>query len=616
VARTLALPRFSLARFANFSMQDQNIGKLRIGDNWNAIRIIALSQSNPLKAVAEFVENSIDARARHITLVRGKEDGVHFLRITDDGEGVRRNEEGVPDFEYVATHICDSIKRRLKAEGGTGLQGEFGIGLLSFWTVGEELVLTSSAADGRTYQMHMRKGDPGYRITRKRVLMPEPGTQLLVRNILPGIKQFSGEKIQWYLASELRDRIRNSGVQVRVIDRTARAEFKVEPRQFEGRLLHELARLPQGDLYPELYLARPDPANVVGLYRQGTRVLESIATIPEFARAPWTSGYLQGILDAPYLSLTPGTRTGLIQDDAFARLTQELAPLEAALNRLIEEQQRAEEDQASREVLRCVQKALKEALLLLPAEEYDWFDLHQDGLKRPKKLDGQSGGDTALREAGGEPTGELEEEPEPPQTDFFEFAGPLFSVRIAPASSVLPVDGQRNLRAIARDRSNRPVDQRLAFRWAILEGDGTLENPEGERVTFRAPAEPGLIRIGLTVAQLGVTRTAEALVTVVGTLLPDNRSRQDNRQGIPSYTFQKAPGELWRSRYQAEQNVIVINNGHRDFVFASRAKALKLRYICRLFAKELVVRNFAGAPPGDLLERLIELSLYTEEHLK
>ena len=41
-------------------------GKLRIGDDWNAIRIIALSQSNPLKAIAEFVENSIDAHAKTI----------------------------------------------------------------------------------------------------------------------------------------------------------------------------------------------------------------------------------------------------------------------------------------------------------------------------------------------------------------------------------------------------------------------------------------------------------------------------------------------------------------------------------------------------------------------
>jgi hypothetical protein len=45
-------------------LKSENSGKLRIGDNWNAIRIIALSQNNPLKAVAEFVENSIDARAQ------------------------------------------------------------------------------------------------------------------------------------------------------------------------------------------------------------------------------------------------------------------------------------------------------------------------------------------------------------------------------------------------------------------------------------------------------------------------------------------------------------------------------------------------------------------------
>jgi hypothetical protein len=139
------------------ALKTADSGKLRIGDNWNAIRIIALSQSNPLKAVAEFVENSIDARARHVTLVRGKEHGIHFLRIKDDGEGIRRNELGRPDFEYVATHICDSIKRRLKAEGGTGMQGEFGIGLLSFWTVGEELVLTSAGADGKTYQMQLHE---------------------------------------------------------------------------------------------------------------------------------------------------------------------------------------------------------------------------------------------------------------------------------------------------------------------------------------------------------------------------------------------------------------------------------------------------------------------------
>ena len=110
-------------------------GKLRIGDHWSAISIIAQSQDNPLKAVAEFVENSIDAGAKNIHIVRGRERGEPFLKVIDDGEGIRRDETGVPDFRYVATHICDSIKKRLKKNGARHIQGEFGIGLLSFWTL-------------------------------------------------------------------------------------------------------------------------------------------------------------------------------------------------------------------------------------------------------------------------------------------------------------------------------------------------------------------------------------------------------------------------------------------------------------------------------------------------
>ena len=162
-------------------------GKLRIGDDWNAIRIIALSQSNPLKAIAEFVENSIDAHATVVTITRGKEHGAHYLSIKDDGEGVPRDEDGLPNFKYVATHICDSIKRHLKSEGfGTGLQGEFGIGLLSFWTVGDMLTMTSTGSDQRAYQMTMSKGDSRYTVSPRRVLFAERGTELKISPLLEG----------------------------------------------------------------------------------------------------------------------------------------------------------------------------------------------------------------------------------------------------------------------------------------------------------------------------------------------------------------------------------------------------------------------------------------------
>jgi hypothetical protein len=89
-----------------------------------------------------------------------------------------------------------------------------------------------------------------------------------------------------------------------------------------------------------------------------------------------------------------------------------------------------------------------------------------------------------------------------------------------------------------------------------------------------------------------------------------------NARGLPGYAFERAAGELWRRRFDAERNIIVVNNGHRDFVFATRNRSLQLRYLVRLYVKELVLRNFAGASAEQLLERMIELSLYAEEKLK
>ena len=604
------------------SGRQRSSGNLRIGDHWNAITIIALSQSNPLKAVAELVENSIDARAKTIVITRGREKGQHYLRVKDDGEGVRRNADGEPDFHYVATHVCDSIKRRLKAQGaGGGLQGEFGIGLLSFWTLGEELLLSSASVDGRMFQMHLKKGDPGYHIThRPTLLFAEPGSEVLIRGILPGIKNFSGDKIQWYLASELRDRIRHSGVSIRVVDRTARAEYKVEPRQFEGRLLHELDGLlpAQSEVYAELYLHAHLPANAVSLYRSGTRVLGNVTELEVFARMPWTSGYVQGIVDAPYLTLTPGTRLGVIHDAALARLADELGPLEMQLAKIIADQQRAEEERASRDVLRSVQGALKEALLALPAEEYDWFDLRRgEGKRRQRTVASAEPGDEALADDQANAIEAADDhEAVEGQRQFFEFAGPLFSVMISPTSSVVEVGGSRALRAISRDRARRPVEDDLTYEWAILEGEGTLDSAGGEMATYRAAAEPGLARVEVTVKQGDIICKGEAQITVAASLLPKASAGDSTYQGLPGYTFHKAAGELWRSRFDAERNLVVVNNGHRDFVYAARSKMLKLRYICRLFAKELVLKNFMGIPPEQLLERLLELTLYTEENLR
>ncbi len=599
-------------------------GKLRIGDDWNAIRIIALSQGNPLKAIAELVENSIDAHAKTIAITRGREHGEHYLTVKDDGDGVPRDPNGLPDFKYVATHICDSVKRRLKADGaGGGLQGEFGIGLLSFWTVGDRLTMTSTGDDQRVYQMVMSKGDPRYTVNSRRVLFAERGTDLKISPLLEGIRSLSGEKIQWYLASELRDRIRNTQVRITVIDKLARKQYQVEPRQFEGRLLHQLptVRSAFGEAYAELYLTEPVEDSRVAITRGGTRVVADMGTLPGLERPPWSSRYLQGLIDVPYLNLTPSTRSGIVHDERYGAFAEALVPLEAHLNGLIDAQLRAEEEQANQESLRAIQRAFREAMLVLPREEYDWFDIQSRspqaaGAGEPAErgveaVEASSAGEDRVMPGVAEPGGS-----ESAQRQFFDYAGPLHTVVISPAASTLTVNRSRRFRALPRDRSRRRVEQDLTFAWEIVEGSGTLSSTSDQEVSFEAPSSPVLVRLSVAVSQRDMRCSAEALITVTDSLDVAMGPAVVNARGLPGYTFERAGGELWRSRFDAERNLIVVNNGHRDFVFAMRSRALQLRYLVRLYVKELVLKNFAGLPAEQFAERMIELSLYVEEKLK
>ncbi|MGH8208450.1 MAG: hypothetical protein ACREU6_02435, partial [Steroidobacteraceae bacterium] len=519
---------------------------------------------------------------------------------------------------FGATLGSDKSRTCELADGACWSPGEHLTRLLSFWTVGDTLTMISTGSDQRAYQMTMSKGDSRYEVAPRRVLFAEKGTELKISPLLEGIRSLSGEKIQWYLASELRDRIREAKVRVTVIDKLARKQYEVEPRQFEGRLLHQLPPIKTafGEAYAELYLAEPTDASRLALTRLGTRVLEDLGTLSGLDHPPWTSRYLQGLIDAPFLNLTPGTRSGIIQDERFAALIDALTPLETHLKGLIDEQQRAEEEQASQQSLKAIQKAFHEALLALPPEEYDWFDIqakarHDTALRTNGSADADA---LAFEESQGSVR---EPQPnEPPQRQFFDVAGPLFSVVVSPAASNVALNDRRKFRALPRDRSRRRVIEDLAFAWEILEGEGSLSAHADQEIEFLAPGTPGLVRLKVTVTQREVSATAEALITVTDSLESAMNPAVVNSRGLPGYTFERAAGELWRCRFDADRNIIVVNSGHRDFVFATRNRALQLRYLVRLYVKELVLKNFAGMSSDQLLERMIELSLYAEEKLK
>jgi len=309
-------------------------------------------------------------------------------------------------------------------------------------------------------------------------------------------------------------------------------------------------------------------------------------------------------------------------------LSRAIEPVENELIELIEREKQAEEEEASRRILKTVQRALKEAFLALPREDYDWFDIYAEIDKRRKKPggglfdspNGQTEEEQPQQEAGGaEKMAQRVERPgtEADSREFYEYPGPLYKATVSPASSIVGVRREKTLRCLARDNRGRTVEEGLEFSWAVVEGEGSLSSSDREIVSFVAPDEPGLVRIECMVRQGEVSCKAEGIITVTESLVEqEDQPGREPSKGLPGYTYLRAPGELWRSRYDKKNNLIVINNGHADYLFASQKRARKLKYICRLFAKELVLNNFPGFDSNELLERMIELSLYTEEHLR
>jgi hypothetical protein len=104
-----------------------------------------------------------------------------------------------------------------------------------------------------------------------------------------------------------------------------------------------------------------------------------------------------------------------------------------------------------------------------------------------------------------------------------------------------------------------------------------------------------------------VERVAEAKVVI---------TRARNQFGFPPPDLVAQPLESWRSKYSAERGVLEVNSGHRDYDRAKKAGSKsEIRYLSKLYAKELVLLNMSRAPASQLLESMIELTSLIEMKL-
>lgn len=582
-------------------------GDLRIGDQWNAITILAHSQTHPLKAVCELTENAIDAGAVNIEFLRFRKGGEIWMQITDDGGGVVLNEDGLPDFRYIATHICDSMKRKLDdlERASKQVHGEYGIGLLSFWTLGRELRMVSPDRHGSFHEMYLKRGEKTYTVTPVGSIDGLEGTRVLVGPMLDSTRQVvTGEKIQKFLSAELRDRIRATDAQIRIIDRVARRDLTVSPKEFDGERIRlpEAIATPTSEVTLELYLspAGGDRGPEVTLCKDGTRVLNHIGELLHFDGPPWDDARLCGRVDYPKLKLAPGTRQGVVPDANLDHLVMALSAVSDELAAILEQRTVAESEEASRRIQLKVHKALKTAIKELPETDYLFFDLPGKDRKRRKKSTQTKAVKVAGRDEKNSNRRILPFEP-----------GPLADVTVTPQSSRRRPGEACMLKARAVDEDSFPILRDVDFAWKIVEGSGRLM-PDGNRCQIMSD-DRGVLTIEVSAKQGDRIQTDTAQVRFLDAGVISTSANR--RRGLPSYRLVPQPESTQRSCYDKYLNQIVINSAHADFADSNTSPAKHRRYIGKLYAKEVVLLNFPDAPAPVVAERLIELMVRTEENL-
>jgi hypothetical protein len=608
--------------------KDQIVGKLRAADPFELIRWLARSQPDPRKALAELVQNSIDAGARRIEISRLRERGVTALHVTDDGEGVISELTREEALTYIATHIGHSRKRNLTPQERRELmlQGKYGIGLLGFWAIGQVLEMRTQLPDQPPFLLRLFEDSPRYEIERARSRLAFGGrsTEVIVRGLhRSAFVSLSARRVADYLAAELRGQLLAHDVRVLVRDRIARGRapkvLEVQPTRFSGQRLELPEEVPVTGFAPlrlELYLLPSvEAAGRVSISSGGTTVYDDVAEleVADFRRPPWTDGRLTGLVEFPDFEVAPSTRRGVVPNQAALAFADALRSLEPAVAAQLGEADARSAAALEADVLRQLERAFRDIPRLAP--EYDFFAVRAQGTaglaSGPEADAAREAAADAVLPAGVELPAEAGDDgglgSEPPS---LLPAGPLATLQIVPPTTRVERFGERRLRADARDAAATPIRRPLAVEWTVEGTLGHVDPPRGTTVVFHAGSDTGTALVRAVAREGAAIATAEAAVRIVEASPAD----EARRAGIPEPAFVDDPTGGWRSRMRGER--WEVNRTHPDFVSAAESPRRKLRYLAALLAKEVVLHSFPQPLLGPALERLVEVLTIAERRLE
>jgi histidine kinase/DNA gyrase B/HSP90-like ATPase len=601
-------------------------GNLRPADPFELIRWLARSQNDPRKALAELVQNSLDAGAGRVQIIRARERGMTALHVVDDGSGVLPEMSREEALAYIATHIGHSRKRNLTPEQRRELmlQGKYGIGLLGFWSIGTLFEMRSQVNDSEPWVLRLTEDQPRFAIERLRGRLPLRGTwtEVVVRQLhRPAFISLGARRIADYLAAELRGQLLARPVTVTVYDRIARGRapkvLQVQPVRYPGQpvALPDTIDTPRGPLRVELYLLPEDASESgrVTVSCAGTIVYDDLCEfeLVDFRRPPWSRGRLTGMLDFAGFEVAPGTRRGVQPDEAAAAFAAAVSQLEEAIQSILAGEQERLASELEADMLKQLQRAFRDLPRLAP--EYDFFAVQEEAARVPAT----SGAESEAVQGESVPAGVAEPGPEEGQAPDGEPAEPaelfppgaLASVEIVPASVRVAVRATRRLRARPRDAAGREIREHMDFIWACNSEQSRIEASERE-ATFQAGEECETVTVWVVATQGERHTSGEATVEVV----EERAEPTPPAAGIPQPEFVNEPTGNWRSRFRDSQ--WQVNAGHRDYLIAAETPRRKLRYLTALLAKEIVLHSFPHPQHGTVLERMVEVLTITDRRLE
>jgi hypothetical protein len=605
------------------SVLEEKKVRLSAPDDWTLIEHIGRSQStDPRRSLKELVDNAIDAFSREpsyspkkgkIVSIKINRNSTHdWIKVVDNAVGWEPDSTGKPNFEFSAQHIGDSIKKKIvefqrAREEGKAI-GQYALGLLSFWALGNRLTIFSRCrlSDGRVGNCSKMVWLRSVReasivdITNPPEELAESSGCVAVVDQLEKARMYliTGNQLKVFLARACRSRLMKTGVTVE-IECKGKKEI-VRPMKYEGTpfpLKQYQTKNGFGTVELEIFLPpkleSPDEEYRVPIFSRGAKVYDDITEIEELDIYPWNAKKVYGQIDYPYGNITP-SRNAFVNDDFLEAFIQGMKEITKELSMQVDELEAFKRKRTRKKFYEVFEKTWQEILNGLPEE----WQRRKESLQRTLK--------------------EMEESEKPEVKP-----GPMHRLEVSPEDTQVQCHTVQSFTAKPYDKDGNLVrDPEIIYYWKIEPGHlGQLKRDTYRTCILQGGKEAGIITIiAMAFQQPGESEEEKAITKIASTnvWIVNELTKKPPRPplGDKPPSFEEIPLEEGiHSKYLPNTKVVQVNNQHRDYKEAEKRDLETLyKYINFCYCKEIAVDRWKDltADPHELSERIADLVAISE----